>query len=131
MDSISETVGRAVGELLGRSSGPLHFRLVIQPVVASILAIRAGMKDAREGKPPFFWTALTNPAARQVLIRSGWKDIGKLFMVAMVLDTIYQAIVLRGFHLVQALLVAIFVAVIPYVVLRGPATRLTHRMGKR
>jgi hypothetical protein len=67
---------------------------VIQPIVAAILAIRAGLKDTREGRPAFFWAVLACLEGRKILIMSGWKDINKLFMVAMVLDTLYQLFVL-------------------------------------
>jgi hypothetical protein len=119
---------RGVEQLLGRAGGPLHFRLVIQPIVASVIAIRAGLKDAREGKPAFFWTLLTNSAERQILLRSGWKDIGKIFVVAFVLDTGYQVFVLRTFYLVQAFIVAVVLAIVPYVLFRGPVTRLARRL---
>ncbi len=126
MEAISEILNRATEQLLGRASGPLHLRLTIQPIVATILAIRAGLRDSREGKPPFFWTFLTSPEQRQILRQSGWKDIGKLFIVAIVLDTLYQLIVLRWFYPVQTFIVAVVVAVMPYTLLRGVVTRLTH-----
>ena len=124
MEAVNEVVSRAVTELLGRSSGPLHFRLVMQPIVSIILAVRAGLRDAREGRPAFLWTILTDKSSRQEFLRSGWKDISKIFLIAMVLDTIYQAIALHRFSLIQALIVAIVVAVIPYALVRGPARRI-------
>ncbi len=30
--------------------------LFIQPLMATILAVRGGLKDAREGRPPYFWS---------------------------------------------------------------------------
>jgi hypothetical protein len=33
----------------GRVGGPMSFRLRLQPAVAALLAIRAGMQDARTG----------------------------------------------------------------------------------
>ncbi len=131
MDAISEMFNRAVEQLLGRSSGPLHFRLIMQPIVATILAIRAGLRDARAGSPPFFWAYLTTPTARKILAQSGWKDISKLFIVAMVLDGIFQVIALRAFFVVQAVIVATAVAVIPYVLIRGPVTRLASSLSKQ
>ncbi len=129
MDTIVESLNRAVEQLLGRSSGPLHLRLLIQPTVASILAIKAGMRDAKAGNPPFLFTLLTNSETRRSLMKSGWKDISTLFVIAMVLDTIYQYVVLKEFHLLQTLLVAIVVAVIPYTVLRGIVTRVMRPNG--
>ncbi len=126
MDAISEILNRAIEQLLGRASGPLHLRLVIQPIMATVLALRAGLRDAREGKPAFFWTFLTSAEERQILHRSGWKDIGKLCIIAAVLDTIYQLVVFREFLVVQTLIVVVVVAVIPYTLLRGAVTRLAR-----
>jgi hypothetical protein len=41
--------------LIGREHGPLAFRLVLQPKVAALLAIRAGVRDAKAGRPPHGW----------------------------------------------------------------------------
>ena len=131
MDFGTESVSRAVEQLLGRASGPMHFRLIMQPVVASFLAIRAGVKDARTGRPPFFWAALTQPEARRVLLKSGWKDISKIFVVAIVLDTIYQVIALHAFFWLQTLLVAVAVALVPYLLFRGPANRVARMTGRK
>ena len=43
----------------------MSFRLPLQPAMATIFAIRDGLKDAREGKPYFFWALLTDPAHRR------------------------------------------------------------------
>jgi hypothetical protein len=130
LEAIVEMLKRAVEQLLGRASGPLHLRLVLQPIVATVIAVRAGLKDAREGQPAFFWTVLTNPAERQRLLHSGWKDIVKIFVVAVVLDAVYQVVEFRAFYAVQALIVAIVLAIVPYVLLRGPVTRLKRRLSR-
>ena len=130
MDSFIESFNRAVQELLGRSSGPMHLRLLIQPTVASILAFKAGKRDAEAGNPPFLWTFLTGEGQRKALVRSAWGDMGKLFVIAMVLDTIYQLVVLKEFHILQTLIVAIVVAVIPYSLVRGTVTRIMGAKGR-
>jgi len=130
--SLLELLNRGIEQLLGRASGPLHFRLVIQPMVAASLAIRVGLKEARKGESAFLWTLITHPDERRQLLRSAWKDIGKIFIVALVLDTIYQIIVLREpYHLVQTLIVAVVLAVVPYVLIRGPVTRLARSYYQR
>ena len=132
MDGITEILSRTVEQLLGRSSGPLHFRLVIQPIIASAIAIRAGLRDAREGQPAFLWTLMTSELEhRRRLIRSGWKDIGKIFVMAIAIDTVYQLFMLRAFYPLQALIVAVAVAVVPYIILRGLVTRLARRTTPR
>ncbi len=126
MDPITESISRGVDQLIGRAGGPLHLRLILQPAVATVLAIRAGLRDAREGNPAFLWAVLTSPAERKLLIRSGWKDVGKLFLVAVVLDVIYQIVVLRALYPVQTLIVCVCVALVPYSLLRGPVTRIAR-----
>ncbi len=126
MIAITDAISRAFEELLGRSSGPLHFRLVLQPIVSSVLAGKAGLRDARAGRPPFLWTFVKDPDDRRRLLRSGWKDIGKLLTIAFLIDTVYQLLVLGEFHLLQSLIVAIVVAVVPYTLVRGIVTRLAR-----
>jgi len=108
----------------------MHLRLVIQPIIASIIAIRAGLRDARNGRPAFLWSALTNSSERRSLLRSGWEDIGKVFTAAFLIDIAYQIFVLRGLHPMQSLTVAVIVAVVPYLILRGLVTRAARRLGK-
>ena len=121
---MEEILRRFWGNLIGRATGPINFRLVIQPTVAGILAIRAGIRDAREGRPAFLWAAITNPAYRPELLRQGWRDVGKVFLIAAVLDAIYQLIVQHGVFLFELLVVATLLAIIPYAVIRGPVNRI-------
>ena len=117
--------------LAGRSSGPLNFRLVIQPTVAGILAIRAGLKDAREGRPAFLWAGITNSAYRPELLRLGWQDVGKIFLIAAILDSIYQLVVHRGVFLLELVVVTTVLAIVPYVLIRGPVSRVARALGQR
>jgi len=130
METILEMLSRGVEQLLGRTGGPLHFRVLIMPIVVTTLAVRAGLKDAREGQPAFLWAVLTHPAGRRRLLRSGLKDVGRIFIVAIVLDTAYQLMILRAFYVVQLLIVAVACAVVPYALIRGPVTRLTRGLYK-
>ena len=113
--------------LLGRIGGPLSFRLAIQPTVSIILAIRAGWRDAREGQSPYFWTILSNRSERYRLLRDGWKDIGKVFVLAAVLDIVYQLVVHRWLYPIQALILSTLVAIIPYLLIRGPVNHVARR----
>lgn len=121
-------LSRGVDQLLGRASGPLHFRLLMMPTVVTILAVRAGLRDAREGQPAFLWAIVTNPSERWRLFHSAMRDIGKVFIMAVVLDTVYQILVLRAFYIAQLLIVAVACSIAPYVLIRGPITRLTRSL---
>ncbi len=114
--------------LVGRFHGPLTLRLLIQPSVAALLAIRAGLKDAREHRPPYmFWGVFTNSDRRHELLRQAWQDVGKVFIIASILDVTYEIIVYHWVYPVQVLIVAATLAIIPYLVIRGPITRIARR----
>ena len=52
--------------------------------------------------------------------------------MAIVLDTAYQLMVLRAFFVVQALIVAVACAIVPYILFRGTTTLLVRGLsGKR
>ena len=113
-------------DFINRFDGPLHFRLLVQPVIAIVFAVRDGRRDAREGRSAYLWSLLTDPDERSYLVESGWKGISKVFVLAFALDVIYQFIEWRGLKPLQALLTAIVLAVIPYALLRGPVNRLAR-----
>jgi hypothetical protein len=111
-----------------RLSGPLKFRFILQPGMAIFLAVRGGFKDAKDGKPAYFWALLTgNAAERKAEVKSGWKSIGKLIIAATVMDAIYQYLVDRWVYPTEAVLVALILAVVPYLLVRGPVSRIVRR----
>jgi hypothetical protein len=131
MDTIFDMLSRGVEQLLGRSGGPLHFRLFMMPTVVTILAIRAHRNDVREGRPTPLGAFFTDPAERRRLLRIALRDIGRVFVIAVVLDTIYQLLVFRWIYPVQLLIMAVGCAVVPYVLVRGPIIRLMRMLFRR
>jgi hypothetical protein len=122
---------RFIHDLISRVTGPMKFRLVLQPAMAVIFAIRSGMKDARAGNPPYFWSLLSNPAQRTAMLKDGWKSVGKVFILAIVLDVVYQIIEQHFVYPGEALIVALILAIVPYLLLRGLVTRLARRKDLR
>lgn len=110
-----------------RLRGPLHFRLIVQPLVACVLGVRAGLRDAREGKPPYFWALVTGAAPRLDVLREGWKDVGTVWLVGVALDVIFQLITRRAVRPLESVVVAIVLVVLPYLVLRGPVTHIARK----
>ena len=119
---------RILMNVTDRVGGPMTFRIILQPMMAALLAILAGVKDARTGRPPYFWTILTDPGQRADLVREGWKSIARVFFLAIIMDVIYQVIVLRWVYPFEVFLVAILLAVVPYLLIRGPVNRLMSRL---
>jgi hypothetical protein len=105
----------------------MNFRLFVQPTVAAVIAIQAGLKDAMEGRPAFLWAAFTNSDYRSELLHQGWKEIRTVFILATILDAIYQLIVHRGVYVGETLITATLLAIVPYVLIRGPVNRVARR----
>ena len=109
---------------MSRPAGPLKFRFVLQPAMAIFFAVRMGLKDSREDKPPFLSAFFSHPAHRMELMHDCWRSIGRLFLFAVVLDCIYQIVELHWIYPFEALVVATVLAIIPYVLVRGPVNRI-------
>lgn len=122
---------RALMDVSDRIGGPMTFRMILQPLMAALLAFRAGLKDAQHGRPPYFWTILTDPSQRADLVREGWRSIARVFVLAIIMDVIYQLIVLRWVYPFELILVAILLAVVPYLLIRGPVNRVVRRLRTR
>ena len=114
-------------QLVGRLDGPLKFRLILQPAVAVFFAIRDGLNDARQGNVPYFWAIFTEPSRRKELIKDGWKSVAKVFVLATVMDLVYQYLVLGWMYPLAALSIAFLLAFVPYLLIRGPVNRIARR----
>ena len=115
---------RVTENLLGRLHGPMTFRLILQPLTALIIGIQDGLHDANAGMPSFFWALLTDPTRRPELLGDTWKAIARVFVLAVIIDTVYQVIEFSWFYAGEALIVASVLAVVPYTLIRGPVNRL-------
>jgi hypothetical protein len=95
--------------------------------MVTILAIRDGLKDAREHRSPYFWTILSDPGQRADHLREGLKRVSRVIVFALVMDAIYQFMVLGRFYPGEALVIAFVLACLPYLLIRGPAARIARR----
>lgn len=114
-------------ELIARAHGPMKIRLVLQPIMAALFAIRAGLRDAREGRPLYFWAFVRPGAERKRMAIEGWKDVGRVFLLAVGVDLIYQGTVLHAFRPGEAVFLGFVLAIVPYLIFRGVVNRLLRR----
>ena len=131
MSEIQEILTRFWDQLIARPSGPLAFRLILQPIMVTILAILDGLKDARAGRSPYLWTILSDPAQRASHLREGLKRVSRVIVFALLMDAIYQFMVLGRFYPGEALVIAFVLAFLPYLLIRGPAARIARRWNRR
>ena len=122
-----ETFQRACHNLLGRPSGPLRFRFILQPSMAAIVAVLDGLRDARSGRSPYFWTVLRIPGERIARLREGLIASARIILLGIAMDAIYLAIELKSFYPIEALIIALLLAFVPYLLIRGPVARIARR----
>jgi peptidoglycan/LPS O-acetylase OafA/YrhL len=124
---VDEFLTRFYTDLIGRLTGPLTLRLFLQPAVAMFLASRDGIKDAREGRPPHLWRLITGDAeVRARRWRETWRAVLMVFTLAVLLDCVYQWMVMRWIYPVEAMFTAVILAIIPYLLLRGTVNRVAR-----
>ena len=121
----SATIQRLWHDLFERTDAPMRFRFVLQPLMAAIAAIHDGREDARAGRAPYFVTMLRNPQERVGLLREGLNATARIILLGLVMDVIYQALVLKTFYPNEALAIALLLAFLP--VPDHPRPRSAHR----
>jgi hypothetical protein len=127
MWELGDVFSRLWTDLLARPRGPFAFRFVLQPVMAAVFAVRDGIKDAKTGRSPYFWTVLRDPGQRGGRLVEGLKATGKIMAVGVAIDAVYQAEALGAFYPGEALGVALLLGFVPYLLIRGPAERMARR----
>ncbi len=111
-------------DLVARPGGPMTFRFILQPAMAAIAAFHASVKDAKAGRSPYLWTILTNPDERKCRLYEGLIHTSRIILLGLVMDGVYQVVVLKSFYPGQAVVIAVVLAFIPYLLLRGPIARI-------
>ena len=119
-------IGRGWDNFLARPSGSLSLRFYIQPTMASLLARRAGIQDARQGRQGYLWAILTRPERRLQWLHEGWRGAMTPFLLAIALDCLYQLMTVRFVYPLELLFTATLLALVPYALLRGPFNRLAQ-----
>lgn len=121
-----DRIFRSIAE---RPGGPMTFRFILQPVMASIVAAVDGVRDARSGAPPYFWSLLTGSEARGERLKQGLIATSRIILLGIGMDVAYQLIEFKQFYPGEAAIVAILLAFLPYLLMRGPFARLARLWG--
>src|SRR5690242_7949657 len=111
--SLDQLLYRFWSEIGARPNGPMAFRFFLQPALATFFACRDGIRAARHAHPPFLWALCVWSGHRRGLLRETWKSISRVFVMAVVIDVIYGAFVLKGVRPLQAVFVGILLGVLP------------------
>jgi len=113
-------------DLIERPDAPMRFRFFLQPLMAAIAAIHDGREDARAGRSPYFMTVLRNSQERIGRLREGINATARIILLGLVMDVIYQLLVLKTFYPNEALVIALLLAFVPYLIIRGLVLRVAR-----
>jgi len=119
----SDVKQRIWQDLTDRPGGPMTFRFILQPVMAALVAMRDGIEDARAGRSPYFWALLGNRQERGPRLQEGVIATSRILLLGLVMDVVYQFMVLGTLYPGEAVIVALLLAFVPYLLLRGPFAR--------
>lgn len=125
---MNEIIGDAWNDFLARTTGPMWFRLILQPTVAVVFGVRAGLRNARRPADAESRSARAlDPAYRKAMFGQAVRDVGLMFLVGVALDTVFQLMTLRAFYPLEALLVGFLLVALPYQIVRTVTARLASR----
>ena len=124
MADVDDLLTRFWSDLVGRVHGPFSFRFVLQPLMALVFATRDGIVDARQERPPYFWTIFTRPGERWDLLREGGKAVTRVIALGVLMDVVYQLLTFHRIYAPQLIVIVLALAFLPYVVFRGPINRI-------
>ena len=123
---MDDLLTRFWSDLVARVHGPFSFRFVLQPVMAILYATRDGIVDARQGRPPYFWTIFTRPDERWERLREGQKAVARVIALGVLMDVVYQLLMFHRIYLLQLIVIVLALAFVPYVIFRGPLNRIAR-----
>jgi hypothetical protein len=115
-----------LADLPKRLTGPGRFRFILQPLIATILGIRSGRADARAGRPPYLLGLVTDREHRQELARGGLAAIANLLLMGILLDSIFQWLIVGQSYPGAALVVGPVLITTPYAIARALSNRATR-----
>jgi hypothetical protein len=104
----------------------MTFRFVLQPVMAVIAALHDGIADARAGRTPYVWALITGSHHRVERLNEGLVATARILLLGFGMDAVYQATVLKTFYPGEMVAVAVLLAFVPYLLLRGPIARVAR-----
>lgn len=118
-------------DMLARVSGPGRLRFILQPMVALFIGLRDGIKDSREGRPPFLLALVSHRARRTELLRSALTSVRDLVAVAIILDVISQFLIFEDVHPGAAVVIGPVLIAVPYSISRALSNRLSRRRNQQ
>ena len=116
-----------IGHVLGGRGmfgGKFQLRLIFQPVLALLLGVRFGIRDAKAGKPAFLMSLVEAQHERWPILKQGLRDAIIPLCIALVIDGILQRMINGYVRPMAAVVVGVLLVFLPFVIGRGLANRI-------
>lgn len=110
-----------------RHSGPMSFRLYLQPLMSLTYAIIAGVRDAKAGRRHYVVDGLLlgkTKRSRKELLKELWRDVGKVIILAAIMEIIFEIIEFKMVYPFEVIKVVFYLAILPYIIFRGSSDRI-------
>lgn len=124
---LADLAQRFWSDLVSRPNGPYGFRFLLQPTMATAAALFDGLRDARAGQAPYFWSLVHEPASRAARLTDGVRSLARLLVLGIVMEVAYQGTQFGAFYPMEAAVTVFALCFLPYLLLRGPVARLARR----
>jgi hypothetical protein len=112
--------------------GKFQIRLVLQPLLAIILGLRFGLRDAKAGRQPFFHALAHGEGHRGALLKHAARDAIVPLIVAVIIDAILQQLINHRIRPLAAVIVGVILVFLPFLIARAVANRVwTHGHPRR
>jgi len=125
--SFFESIG---ADLSGRGilGGSFQIRLILQPLVAMLLGVRFGIRDAKQGRAPIIKAVAGAKGQRGSLLAHAARDAVIPLVVALVLDAILQRMINGRVRPLGAVIVGGLLVFLPFLIVRALTNRIwSHR----
>ena len=107
--------------------GRFQIRLILQPVLAILLGIRFGIRDAKAGRLPFFQSLLHEKGDRGKILKDAARDALIPLVVALIIDSILQHLINGRVRPFAAAVVGGILVFVPFLIVRALVNRAwTH-----
>ena len=113
-------------DLPRRLTGPGRLRFLFQPLTAILLGARAGLSDARAGRPPYLVALLAHRHHRRQMLGETSRELANLVLIGILIDAVAQWLILGVAHPGAALVVGPVLITLPYALARGVGNRLSR-----
>jgi hypothetical protein len=109
------------------AGGPGTLRFFIQPAIAILLGILHGIRDRRQGRPPYLIGLVRAGGRRGRHLLEGLRAIVVPLCLAVLGAYIFEYVIRQRIYVFYGLLYAVLFVAIPYFVTRALANRFASR----